>query len=110
MQALIAALAAVFGIVLGYWLRQLSAKSERDQTDRRAAELASDLANTRNQLNEAQSLAASRAGFESLSAEREKTIDAVTSERDRARDSERTLAAQISQLEAELKSERAESG
>ncbi len=106
MQALIAVLAAVFGIVLGYWLRQLSTKSERDQIDRRAAELATDLATARSQLNQAQSLADSRAGFESLSTEREKTIDAVTSERDRARDSERTLATQVSQLEVELKNER----
>lgn len=113
MQALIAVLAAVLGIILGYWLRQLSAKSEREQIDRRAAELVAELAATRAQLSEAQALAASRAGFESLAIERLATIDRLAGERDQARadlaaksDSERTQSARLSELEAELRNER----
>jgi len=113
MQALIAVLAAILGIILGYWLRQLSAKSERDQINRRAAELSADLAATRIQLSETQSLAASRAGFESLCTERLAIIDRLTSERDSVRadlqssaETERLQAVRISQLEADLKNER----
>jgi DNA recombination protein RmuC len=113
MQALIAVLAAVFGIVLGYWLRQHSLKNELDRINRRGAELSSELASARTQLNEAQTLAASRAGFESLCAERQTIIDRLTTERNQATTalqaklaSEGALASRISVLEAELRNER----
>lgn len=113
MQALIGVLAAVLGIVLGYWLRQLSAKTERDQINHRAEELATDLAGVRSQLNEAQSLAASRAGFESLCAERGKMIAALTAERDQVRtdldskkECELALTGQVSQLKEILANEK----
>jgi DNA recombination protein RmuC len=113
MQALIAVLAAVFGIVIGYWLRQHSLKSERAQINQRAAELSSELASARTQLNDAQSLAASRAGFESLCAERQTIIDRLTTERDQAAaamqekvKSESVLSSRIGTLEAELRGER----
>lgn len=113
MQALIAVLAAVLGIILGYWLRQLSAKKEHEQLVLRANELANELAAARTQLGEAQALASARAGFESLCTERQATIVSLTAERDQARtelhsagESQRTLATQVSMLEADLRNER----
>jgi DNA recombination protein RmuC len=120
MQALFAALAAVLGIVVGFWLRQISAKNERlaaesekSQLARRTEELSGDLAGLRSQLTDAQALASSRAGFESLCSEREKIIAALTAEREQSNlniqaklESERTLSARISQLEADLRNER----
>src|SRR5579859_7681632 len=113
MQALIAVLAAIAGIIIGYLLRQVAARAERAaaenervQSARRAAELAAEL-------NQARALAESRAGFESLAAERQSLIDRLTAERDQANaalgaktESERGLSARISQLEADLRNER----
>lgn len=113
MQALLPVLLAVLGIVVVFLLLRASARNERDQASQRAAELSADLAAARAQLLEAQALAATRAGFESLATEREKMIAAVTAERDRARadlhaagESQLTLAAQASQLKADLDNER----
>lgn len=113
MQALIAILAAVIGFVLGYWVRQFWAKNERDQINSRAAEIATELANARAQLHEAQSLAATRAGFESLAVERQAIIDGLTTERNQASAAlqakmaaESALKSRISELEAELRNER----
>jgi DNA recombination protein RmuC len=113
MQSLIAGIAALVGIVLGFWLRNTSAKTEKTQLERRAGELVEELAAVRAQWAQAQAESAARAGFESLAAEREKTIGQLAGERERLRTefeikaaSERTQAARISQLEAELRSER----
>jgi DNA recombination protein RmuC len=136
MLALIAGMAAAFaGIVLGFWLRAKSAKAEKEQLERRTGELtaeltvvrgdlAAEVAGVRGELAQARAESATRAGFESLAAEREKTIGQLTAERDKSiaqlaaeRDglrvelqakgeAESLSAARISQLEAELKSER----
>ena len=90
MQGLMAAVAAVVGILMGFWLRSQWARKEQSQLEvllqDRVAELAAtrtDLTTARNELFQAQALAASRAGFEALSSEREKTIATVTAERDK---------------------------
>ncbi len=113
MQALVAALAAVIGILVGYWLRHVLAKGERAQMAQRVAELTADLALLRAELEQARELAAKRAGFESLCDEREKVIAKVTAERDLAgsnlqakAEAERNSSARISQLESELRNER----
>lgn len=113
MQALIAALAALAGIILGYLLHRASAKGEKAVADSRFAALSSDLASARSELASAQSLAASRAGFESLAAEREKVACQLIAERDAIRaellskaETERVQSARISELEAELRNER----
>jgi len=120
MQALIAVAAAVLGILVGYWLRQLSvrnerlaAESEKAQLAERTAQLSADLASVRAELTQIRELAERRAGFESLCAERQGIIDRLTAERERVTaalqaksDSERTLTARISQLEADLRNER----
>jgi DNA recombination protein RmuC len=114
MQPLMAGIAAAFvGIILGFWLRAASAKTEKTQCERRIAELANELIGVRNELAQTQAESAARAGFESLAVERAKTIALQAAERDALREelqakaaSDRTQTARISQLEAELRSER----
>jgi DNA recombination protein RmuC len=113
MQALIAAFAALAGILLGYFIRGNSAKSEKALLDQQSQKAAVDLASLQSQLAQAQAESARRAGFESLAAERQISIDRLAAERDAVRteiqaasDSARTYAARISQLEADLANEK----
>lgn len=120
MQALIAVLAAVAGILLGYWLRHTVARSEKTsaagekaQLAQRNAELAAELAALRAEIAQIRDLAEKRAGFESLCAERQSLIDRLTAERAQIASTlqaqsevERKLTATISSLEAELRNER----
>ena len=131
MQAFIAVFAAIAGIILGYLLRQIAAKSERAagegekaQLAQRAAELTAELGSMRTELSQTRGVAERRAGFESLAAERQsmidrlnaerdKTIASLTGERDQAyaalqakTEAERSLSARVSQLEADLRNER----
>jgi DNA recombination protein RmuC len=114
MLALIAGILAAFvGIVLGYWLRNHSAQTEKTQLERHLAEINAELATVRGNLARTQAESASKAGFESLAAEREKAIGRLTAERDELRlqiDAKTTTqsqsAARISQLETELRNER----
>jgi DNA recombination protein RmuC len=112
MQEFIAALAALAGILVGFWLRSVSAKKEKQQLDARLGEAAGNLTLARSELAQAQSLAASRAGFESLAAERETAATRLAAERDAVRrelqariETERVQSARISALEAELRKE-----
>jgi DNA recombination protein RmuC len=113
MQALLPVLLAVLGIVVVFLFHRVSARNERDQASQRAAELSADLAAARAQLLEAQALAATRAGFESLATERQAMIDRLTEERGKSAadlqskiGSEFALARQVSQLESDLRNER----
>ncbi len=107
MQLLIVgAVAAIVGILVGFWLRAAGARQ-------RAAELERDLTATRSELTQAQAESAARAGFEALAREREKTIERVAAERDSLRaefqaklESERIQAARVKELETELRNER----
>ena len=114
MQPFIPAIAAlVAGIVLGYFFRHAFAKAEKTQLDRRAEELLADLTAVRADFASAQALSASRASFESLAIEREKTACLLSAERDSLRtdllaktEAERVHSVRISQLEADLRNER----
>ena len=113
MPEFITAIAALAGLLIGYWLRSTAAKKERQQLEQRLADAAGNLASLRADLIQAQSLAGNRAGFESLSGERAKTIEQLTADRDSLRselqsrmENERAQAARLSALEAELKNER----
>jgi DNA recombination protein RmuC len=122
MQGLIGAIVAAFvGIILGYWLRGSSAKTEKALSDQRAQELAAELNAARSETNaargetaRAQAESAARAGFESLAVERAQTVSQLAAERDGLRaelaqkaPAEKQAAARISQLEAELRGEKA---
>jgi DNA recombination protein RmuC len=113
MPEFITAIAALAGLLIGYWLRSAAAKKEKQQVEQRLSDAAGNLASLRADLVLAQSLAGDRAGFESLSVERAKTIEHLTADRERVRaelqvrvESERVQSARISALEAELNYER----
>jgi DNA recombination protein RmuC len=115
MQALIAGIVAAFvGIILGFWLRTASTKAEKTQLERRIAEQGNELSAVRTELARVQAESSDRAGFESLAAERGKTIAQLTAERDGLSQDLQTKgaielkqAAQIKELEANLANERA---
>jgi len=113
MQAVIAVVALLVGILLGFLIRANSAKSEKALLGKQLSDNAEALAASQRQLAQAQSESAARAGFESLATEREKTIaqlrtanEGLRGQIDANAATERTQAARISQLEAELKAER----
>jgi len=114
MQGVIVGIVAAFaGILVGFWLRGASVKAEKTQSQQRAQELAAELAAARSEQQKAQAESAARAGFESLAAERAKSIAQLAAERDRLRDdlgakttAESQALAQVSRLQAELNAER----
>lgn len=95
---IVGAVAAIAGILVGYWLRQGAAKAE--------------LAAAKDELNQARTESASRAGFESLAFEREKRIGQLAAEvqtlrtnlAERADEAGRATAT-IAELNARLESE-----
>ena len=81
MQVVIAVLSLVAGILLGFFIRSNSAKRESALLEQRNREAIYALGALQKQLAQAQTESASRAGFESLAAERDKTIARLASER-----------------------------
>jgi DNA recombination protein RmuC len=113
MQSAFAIVALLAGILIGLIIRHISAKSEKALLEQRNRENVDALAAARGQLANAQAESAARAGFESLAAERARTIGQLGTERDGLRADLQTRAqvesnqgARISQLEAELRNER----
>ncbi len=101
------------GILLGFWIRSNSAKRESALLEQRNRESIDALSALQRQLAQAQIESASRAGFESVAAEREKAISQLSEERDGLRaelqsSSEviRSQVGRLSQLEADLHNER----
>ncbi len=113
MDTLLAVLAAISGIVVGYLLRNALARGEKTQADRRASDLALEFTTMRGELARVRELAERRAGFESLCTEREKAITGLNNETERLRgdlasktQAEIHFAARIRELEADLRNER----
>jgi len=114
MQGLILGVAAAFvGILLGFWLRGASGKAEKAQMEQRDQEQVEALTSIRLEVMKAQGESAARAGFESLAAEREKTIAQLAADRDSLRADLQTKgavesqsASRIKELETELRNER----
>ena len=96
---IVGVIAAIAGILIGFWLRSASAKE-------RGAELARDLAVVKGELAHTQTESTARAGFEALAAERGKTVEGLRNELQTKAESERMLAARVKELEAELRNER----
>ncbi len=117
--AIVAVAALVLGVLLGFWMRGRSvqtekalAQADKGMLEQRARESAEALAALQAQLVRVQDESAARAGFESLAAEREKSIGSLTQERDAVRQelqsaaqSAHAQAARISKLEADLANE-----
>jgi DNA recombination protein RmuC len=113
MQALFVAIALVAGLILGFIIRSASARRESELLEQRNREAFEALNALQRQLAQAQSESATRAGFESVAAERAATITQLNDEVSHIRAdldykaaSETTLRARISQLEADLNNER----
>ena len=113
MQALFVAVALLAGILLGFIIRSLSARRESALHEQRSRESLDAQTALQRQLAQAQSESVTRAGFESLAAERAATIAQLNTEVASLRAdlasksaSESTLNARISQLEAHLNNER----
>jgi DNA recombination protein RmuC len=132
--AIAVAVGGFFGYWLGKALAQAESRllgksltvleAEKTLMEKRAQELTGELAGVRAELTQTQGESAARAGFESLAgerekmigqlaAEREKSISQLAAERDGLRaelkakgEAESRFGARISQLEAELRSER----
>src|SRR5580692_11148327 len=82
MQAVMVGVAVLAGILLGYWIRANAAKTEKAFLEKSARESGDAFTAARAALTQAQTESAQRAGFESVAAEREKTIARMTAERD----------------------------
>jgi DNA recombination protein RmuC len=112
-------IAAIIGILVGFWLRGISTKTEiesvkagNDLLDRRTQELGEELASVRSELAQAQAQALARAGFESLADERLRALAEKTAALNAAndqvagRDAEiLRLSRQNSQLQTDLTNE-----
>jgi len=113
MQGLIAAVVGFAGILLGYWIRSNSARSEKTLLEKSNRDSTEALAALQKQLAQAQAESAGRAGFQSLADERRLTIDRLTAERDAVREALQAKADEASQsantiaeLNAKLENER----
>jgi DNA recombination protein RmuC len=116
MQALIAVIAALAGIAVGFLLRNASAKSEKASTEALNQKLAADAEALKSQLAEAQARAqsagADRARFEAMAEERQKAADTLAREREALQAgiqthtaTEKQSAARIRELETSLANE-----
>ncbi|WP_058188193.1 DNA recombination protein RmuC [Terracidiphilus gabretensis] len=116
MQALIAVIAALAGIAVGFLLRNASAKSEKALIEALNQKLSADAETLKTQLTEAQgraqSASADRARFEATAEERQKTLDTLARERESLQAdlqthtaTEKQSAARIRELETSLANE-----
>jgi DNA recombination protein RmuC len=116
-EAVIAIIALVAGILLGFWFRGYSAKAEKSLLDQRNREAAEALAAAQAALSRMQAESAARSGFEFVALERQHSVDrliaelsevrtAASAQQQEAASVARSQAARISQLEAELENER----
>ncbi len=101
-----AAVAAIAGILVGFWLRGSSAHSENAQLELRIAELGRTLDTTKAELAQSQAESSSRAGFQALAEEREKSLTKTRDDLQAKAASELAQGARIKELEAELRNER----
>src|SRR5580692_5611687 len=113
MDAFLVGIAALAGILVGFWLRGIDARAEIGSLDQRNRDITDALARSRGELEKAAGDTSARAGFESLAGEREKTIGQMAVEQERLRadlqfktEAEKTHAARIGELEADLRNER----
>ncbi len=101
-------------VILAFvWHRHTSLRAQKTSLEQRAEELNHELIAARVELADGRIESAARAGFESLAAEREKTINRLAAERDGVRENlaskmetERIQSARIKELEADLRNER----
>ena len=106
LSLIVGAVATIVGIVVGFFLRGIPARSEKTQLELRSADLARDLSAAKSDLAQAQSESAARARFEALAAERERSEESLRSDLQAKAESERSQTARVKELEADLRNER----
>jgi len=113
MQALFVGLAALMGILLGFWLRSADVGAEKNLLQQRNRELEDGLHATREELAQVRAESNARAGFEALAQEREKTLAQMAADHEKLRtdlqgriDAEKTQATRVGELEANLRNEK----
>lgn len=113
MEALMVGVAAVAGILLGFWLRSTDARAERITLEHQNHEMGEALTRARAELSQGAEQTSARAASEALAAERERTIGQMAAEQEKLRsdlqargETEKTQAARIGELEADLRNER----
>jgi DNA recombination protein RmuC len=113
MLAVFAVSALLAGLLLGFLLRGATARTERNEFERRVSELSAALNSAGTALTKSQEESAARAGFESLAHERERTIELLKTEKaslstglQAKSDAESQAQARIRELETELRKER----
>lgn len=113
MQALFVGLAALMGILLGFWLRSADVGAEKNLLQQRNRELEDGLHATREELAHARAESNARAGFEALAQEREKSLAQMAAEQEKLRtdlqgriDAEKSQATRVGELEANLRNEK----
>jgi DNA recombination protein RmuC len=113
MQALFVGLAALMGILLGFWLRSADVGAEKNLLHQRNRELEDGLNATRDELAHVRAESNARAGFEALAQEREKTLAQMTADHNKLRaelqdrvDADKAQATRVGELEANLRNEK----
>jgi DNA recombination protein RmuC len=106
MDAFLVGIAALAGIVLGFYLRNTDVNAEKNLLQQRNRELESGLNAAREELAQVRAESNGRAGYESVAQEREKTIAELRAEIEAKAGSERAQIARVSELEADLRNER----
>jgi DNA recombination protein RmuC len=105
LPSIAAVVAAIAGILVGFWLRGKSARAENAQLEMRTAELTRNLETAKAELSQTQAESASRAGYQALATERENALVSLRQELQTKAESERIQGARIKELEAELRNE-----
>lgn len=111
--AIVAILALLAGLAIGYWMRAHAAKTqvdaartEKSMLEQNFAGLSAELGLAKSQIEQLRAESASRAGFESLANERQAAIERLNVDVETKSASEKSLTASVSRLEAELRNER----
>ncbi|HEU5351807.1 MAG TPA: DNA recombination protein RmuC [Terracidiphilus sp.] len=111
--AIVAILALVAGLAIGYWMRSHAAKTqvdaartEKSMLEQSFAGLSAELGLAKSQIEQLRAESASRAGFESLANERQAAIERLNADVETKSASEKSLTAAVSKLEADLRNER----
>ena len=113
LQAVVAVFAVIVGILIGFWVRAHSARAEKALLEQQVREAGSVVEAAHARLVDAQAESGRRAGFESLAAERERSLERLLEEResvkkelDNAGAAVAAQAARIRELEVDLLHER----
>lgn len=105
-EAFFVGIAALAGILVGFFLRGMDARVMITQLEQRNREIADALAKARSDAERNTGDAPARAAAESVAAEREKVIGQMSQEQERLRAEVQAKATRVTELEADVRSER----